>query len=112
MSRGRVYYAKTYNRFRTAAKQELPAAVMAAGWGAPMRGPLVVAVTVSAPRPKSTVLDFPKPDVDNYAKAVLDSCNGWLWDDDEQIVELKISKRWANVGRIVITVERYEGDCT
>ncbi len=29
-------------------------------------------------------------DADNIAKAVLDGCNGVLWDDDRQVVELHV----------------------
>lgn len=44
------------------------------------------------------------PDVDNLAKAVLDAIGAWrklprlVWLDDAQVVELRCSKRWANVG--------------
>lgn len=33
-----------------------------------------------------------KPDVENLAKTVLDGCNGILWTDDAQVVELTIRK--------------------
>jgi Holliday junction resolvase RusA-like endonuclease len=39
---------------------------------------------------------FPKkPDVDNFAKAIMDSLNGIVYDDDVQVIELKVSKRWS-----------------
>ena len=42
-------------------------------------------------------LDYPckKPDVDNVAKIVLDSLNGIAFDDDSQVIELVVMKRWT-----------------
>lgn len=33
-----------------------------------------------------------KCDLDNLSKAVLDACNGIVWEDDRQIVDLRITK--------------------
>lgn len=33
-------------------------------------------------------------DVDNFGKNVLDACTGVVWDDDAQVVDLLICKRW------------------
>jgi Holliday junction resolvase RusA-like endonuclease len=41
---------------------------------------------------------MPKPDVDNYAKGVLDACNGLLWSDDSLVKTLIVSKRWVKAG--------------
>ena len=46
---------------------------------------------------RTTKLLFPKPDVDNYAKAPLDiitKAEGY-WDDDHQIQTLLVGKRYA-----------------
>ena len=42
-------------------------------------------------------LEYPMktPDVDNCSKAVLDALNGIAYDDDKQIVELSVIKRWT-----------------
>lgn len=47
-------------------------------------------------RPKTTKRRDPRGDVDNYVKAILDSCNGIVWDDDDQILRLTASKRWED----------------
>ena len=41
--------------------------------------------------------DYPmkKPDSDNVAKIVLDSLNKIAYDDDKQVVELTVLKRWT-----------------
>lgn len=36
-----------------------------------------------------------KPDIDNIVKIVLDSLNKIAYDDDSQVVELEVKKRWT-----------------
>jgi Holliday junction resolvase RusA-like endonuclease len=36
-----------------------------------------------------------RPDIDNYAKAILDALNGVMWADDGQIVQLTASKSYG-----------------
>lgn len=51
--------------------------------------------------PKTTKLDTPRPDLDNYVKALLDACtqSGVLWNDDKQVVAFnRTRKRWATPG--------------
>lgn len=36
-----------------------------------------------------------KPDVDNVVKAIFDGCNGVLWRDDVQVVNVCIAKRYS-----------------
>lgn len=36
-----------------------------------------------------------KPDADNVLKAVCDGCNGVLWRDDVQVVDVRLRKRYA-----------------
>jgi Holliday junction resolvase RusA-like endonuclease len=62
----------------------------------PATTPITVTLECFATRPKSTKLAFPRPDVDNFAKSVLDGSNGILWVDDSLIVDLTVSKAWAN----------------
>jgi Holliday junction resolvase RusA-like endonuclease len=61
--------------------------------------PLMLVVTVQKIRPRSVpkkrIYPTQKPDVDNYAKLVMDACNGILWQDDSQVVTLLASKIYA-----------------
>lgn len=41
------------------------------------------------------ILPTKKPDADNIAKIILDSLNKIAFDDDSQIAELSVSKRWT-----------------
>lgn len=45
-----------------------------------------------------------KPDVDNYAKLVLDAMNGIFFHDDSQVVSLKCTKNYSARPRITITL--------
>ena len=49
-----------------------------------------------------------KPDADNIAKIVLDALNGVAYNDDKQVVELTIRKRWSDEARVLIRVERIQ----
>ena len=64
----------------------------------PATGLLDVDVHVFVKRPKTTKFKHPRGDVDNFAKAVLDSLNGIIWGDDVQIFKLTVEKHWAPVG--------------
>ena len=46
-----------------------------------------------------------KPDIDNVVKLVLDSLNEFVFWDDKDIVELSISKHYAEKARIEIVCE-------
>jgi len=65
--------------------------------GVAFEGPVEVTLLVSVSRPKTTKLSAPKPDVDNYAKAVLDAVtkDGRVWHDDTQVVTLSATKAWT-----------------
>lgn len=46
----------------------------------------------SRPKKVESELDLFKPDVDNVAKAVLDALNGVAFEDDKDVVSLKVEK--------------------
>lgn len=88
------YYAGPYANF----KDHAPDAIRAAYSGVPLKGPLDVSIRVVLERPKTTKLDMPKPDWDNFAKAVCDAGNTILWEDDAQIRMGLLIKQWAEPG--------------
>lgn len=71
----------------------------------PLRGPVTVGLIVTVKRPRTTKLAHPKPDVDNYAKAVLDAMTqAQVWEDDEQVAFLAVQKKWGDEDSIGIEV--------
>ncbi len=91
-----AYFTGPYKKFRPAAAIVINR-ILGRNF-TPMSGKLAVDIKCFVTRPKSTKLEYPRADVDNYSKAILDSLNGKLWDDDSQIIALFISKEWATPG--------------
>jgi Holliday junction resolvase RusA-like endonuclease len=50
-----------------------------------------------------------KPDLDNVAKAVGDGCTGVVWVDDKQIAALVITRRYAAMPGLWVTVAHQHG---
>jgi Holliday junction resolvase RusA-like endonuclease len=103
VSRWGTYYAEPYKSWKKRAAAEVRESLP------PKHKPIdcVMKVTIhcAVPRPKTTKLPMPKPDVDNYAKAVLDACNKQVWTDDWLIRELTITKEWVDeVGWITLDI--------
>lgn len=82
----------------------------------PLVGPLGVTLAVFLPVAKSwpkkrrvaclegRELPTPKPDLDNVAKAVLDGLAGIVFDDDSQICEMVLTKRYAEHPGVIVDV--------
>lgn len=49
-----------------------------------------------------------KPDADNVLKAVCDGCNGVLWKDDVQAVDIVLTKRYAALPCVQVRVQPVE----
>ena len=46
-----------------------------------------------------------KPDIDNIAKAILDSLNGLVYKDDNQVTELIIRKEYGLENKVLVELE-------
>lgn len=67
--------------------------------------PVAVFIVVTLKRPKTTKLPHPKPDVDNFAKGVLDAMTqAELWSDDTLVRRLHVSKQWGDEDSITVEV--------
>lgn len=60
-------------------------------------GPIDMEVRFRILKPKTSKLLYPKPDIDNYEKSIMDAMTqaGHVWDDDCQVVDLRSSKRFV-----------------
>lgn len=83
----------------------------------PLAGPVRVEITALFRRPPSHLTGHGElrtgapthpgrnlGDVDNLAKGALDALNGLAWEDDAQVVDLRVVKRWADVDRTVVAI--------
>jgi Holliday junction resolvase RusA-like endonuclease len=66
--------------------------------------PIQVLLEFGCKTPKNPANDYPVGDIDNYAKAVLDSCNGAVFTDDKLIVDMWGSKYYSEDPHIHIEV--------
>ncbi len=59
-------------------------------------GPVIVELVCYFPRPKRPTHAFPsRNDVDKLARSTLDALTGIAWRDDQQVVELRVSKAYT-----------------
>lgn len=105
----RVYTPKTADAYKAA----VAIAFKTACGGNPPDGPVLVAIEFVMPRPKGMVWkkrEMPslwhtkKPDIDNLAKAVIDSLLGLAWVDDSQVCSVILVKRVASGSESPATV--------
>jgi Holliday junction resolvase RusA-like endonuclease len=96
-TKGHSYYAGPYKNFR---KDIQPLIEELAKGFVPLVGPLSVDVDIWVQRPKSTKLLSPRADIDNYLKAIFDSFNGILWEDDSQITIVHAMKAWTESNEV------------
>jgi Holliday junction resolvase RusA-like endonuclease len=53
-----------------------------------------------------------KADIDNIAKAILDGMTGVAWDDDKQVVSLRVEKTYSASPRVVVEVWEVKDDAS
>lgn len=51
------------------------------------------------------ILPTKKPDADNVAKIILDGLNHIAWDDDTQVVEMMVIKRYSEEPMVAVIIE-------
>lgn len=103
--KGFAYYGKTYERYRREAKAALGAVKKPKG--CPLSGPLKVRIAFYCRSPKKPSNTWPVGDIDNHIKSILDSLNGWAWEDDVQIMWIEATKQYSANPRIEIEWEEY-----
>lgn len=106
----RAYVPKTHAVH--AYREAIAAAARAAGAG--VHGePVSVVIDLVWQRPNSHLRKsgvkpdapaLPRADVDNAAKAVLDSLNGIAWEDDSQVQRLVVEKSYGTEARTTVRI--------
>jgi len=70
--------------------------------------PLRLSATFYIEKPKSAgkkvLLPVKRPDLDNYGKLLLDALNKYAWQDDSQIIDLHLRKRFGTPPHIEIKI--------
>lgn len=54
------------------------------------------------------ILPTKKPDADNIAKIVLDGLNKVAWEDDTQVVEMMVTKRYSEEPMVAVIIEEID----
>ena len=98
VTRWGVYYGKKYTEYRKDAPVTIEKAVgVAQAEGIlPLNSTLLIAQIFEVEKPRTTKLEYPSPDVDNYIKALWDALqkHGVIV-DDKKIIAPTALKRWT-----------------
>lgn len=111
-------FVKTYTPAKTSDWEAIvrAEAVKAMGSSDPLNAPVALSLRFYLPIPASwskkvreaaklgKVKHTKKPDIDNFAKAVMDACNGILYFDDSQVVDLHVGKYYSDWPRVAVTL--------
>lgn len=54
------------------------------------------------------ILPTKKPDADNVAKIILDGLNHIAWDDDTQVVDMMVTKRYGEEPMVAVIIEEID----
>ena len=70
------------------------------------RGPVAVALRFIVSKPKTVKRGYPsvKPDIDKLARAVLDGLTGIVFQDDAQVIDLEVRKRYGDSPGVSVLV--------
>lgn len=74
----------------------------------PRETPLVMMLTVGVDRPKSkkkALHVVTKPDCDNFAKGIMDALESVLYQADQQITKLIVSKHYSDRPGVTVSIE-------
>lgn len=94
-----AYYPTEYKQWKNEAQDLIEAQMDAQPINTYYDVPLQVILVCVVQKPKTSKLLAPKPDVDNYAKAIMDALTAaGAWGDDAQVIDLRVVKRWTNKG--------------
>lgn len=90
---GTAYYTGKYKQYLVDAPKAIPESPILFDKSVPLK----VSITFYCQSPKKPANPYPRADIDNYCKSILDAIgkNGTYWIDDVQVVSLLAHKRYA-----------------
>ncbi len=95
------YYPKESTEDRKALQQYILVAAKKAKIPTPIEGPVGLHIVLHRAQPKKPATDYPRGDVDNFTKVILDALQGetknnpFILRDDSQVTSLTVTKQWA-----------------
>ena len=104
-AKGRAYTPKPTTEYESAVRQ----AYVSSGGINHDDSPITINITAYFRKAKTNKMSSPmlKPDSDNIAKIICDALNNVAYNDDKQIISLKVDKAWADdeTEKVVVEVE-------
>mgnify|MGYP003652048603 CR=1 FL=1 len=105
-------FVKTYTPAKTSDWETVvrAEAVKAMGASDPLGAPVALSLRFYLPKKAQEAAKLgqtkhtKKPDLDNFAKAVMDAFNGVLYVDDSQVVDLHVGKYYSDWPRVAVTL--------
>ena len=95
-----------YSTYHTPKYQAFLKEIRAYSFDSIHKEPVHIEIDLYCRKPKHSKLEYPRSDIDNYVKAVLDGVQPELILDDKQIVSLTASKQFVNgPGYIEVSIE-------
>jgi Holliday junction resolvase RusA-like endonuclease len=130
VAKGRPKFARrgahvvAYTPAKTASYENLVklAATTAMCGTLPTAAPIALSVTLNLQIPASwskkrraaavagTICATKKPDADNVLKGIKDGCNGIVWKDDAQVVDIRLQKRYSETPGALVSVSVIDGE--
>ena len=113
VTRYATFYSKAYTEFRKDFKELVEAKRVLM-----VEGALSMTMLLTVKMPKSWTkkkkaehkgtYHTQTPDSDNYAKAIMDSLNGYYYADDAQVSVMTVVKKWGDNGSIQVKIEELD----
>tara|TARA_B100000745_G_scaffold122814_2_gene79690 strand:+ start:2293 stop:2577 length:285 start_codon:yes stop_codon:yes gene_type:complete len=75
-----------------------------------LRGRLIVWVLFTVEKPRTTKLELPRGDIDNYSKLLFDALTGRIWKDDVQIEVMSARKTFGDIGMYDVWIKEQSYD--
>jgi Holliday junction resolvase RusA-like endonuclease len=109
---GRTYTPQKTVSFQATVGWYATHAMQGDHWGGPVEATLsfhfLVPRSWSQKRQREAGWYMGKPDLDNAAKAILDACNGVVYRDDAQVVQLTCRKTYGSIACVVVRFSQLE----